>query len=278
MQSLVLGTAQWGNPYGVTNSQGRLTDEALAEIIAVAKGAGIGAIDTAGMYGDAEARLAPWAADFSITTKVRGADPQTIPAQLKASLAALGKGSVANCLIHDWAQLTESQAKASAEQLEDMQEIGLVQQIGVSAYDETDLNRAASIFGQLEIAQVPINVLDQRLINSDTLQTLATHGTRIQARSVFLQGLLAARSDTQLGQHPEVIKFHDWCESNGEQPIEVALSFIKTTAPITEVVVGVTTGAELNDLAQAWATCKQGLDIDGLTSGDIGLLDPRTWA
>ena len=278
MQSLVLGTAQWGNPYGLTNTQGRLTDEALAEIIAVAQGAGIGAIDTAGMYGDAEARLAPWASNFSITTKVRGADPQTIPAQLKASLAALGKGSVANCLIHDWAQLTEAQAKASAEQLEDMQEIGLVQQIGVSAYDETDLNRAASIFGQLEIAQVPINVLDQRLINSNILQTLASRGTRIQARSVFLQGLLAARSDTRLGQHPEVIKFHDWCESNGEQPIEVALSFIKTIAPITEVVIGVTTGAELNDLAHAWATCKQDLDTEGLASGDIGLLDPRTWA
>ena len=278
MQSLVLGTAQWGNPYGVTNTQGRLTDEALAEIIAVAQGAGIGAIDTAGMYGDAEARLASWASNFSITTKVRGADPQTIPAQLKASLAALGKGSVANCLIHDWAQLTESQAKASAEQLEDMQEIGLVQQIGVSAYDETDLNRAASIFGQLEIAQVPINVLDQRLINSNTLQTLASEGAKIQARSVFLQGLLAERSDTKLGQHPEVIKFHDWCESTGEQPIEVALSFIKAIAPITEVVIGVTTGAELNDLAHAWATCKQGLDTDGLTSGDIELLDPRTWA
>ena len=278
MQSLVLGTAQWGNPYGVTNSQGRLTDEALAEIIVVAQGAGIGAIDTAGMYGDAEARLAPWAADFSITTKVRGADPQTIPAQLKASLAALGKGSVANCLIHDWAQLTEAQAKASAEQLEDMQEIGLVQQIGVSAYDETDLNRAASIFGQLEIAQVPINVLDQRLINSNILQTLASEGTRIQARSVFLQVLLAARSDTKQGQHPEVIKFHDWCESNGEQPIEVALSFAMSIAPITEVVIGVTTGAELNDLAHAWATCQQGLDIDGLASGDIALLDPRTWA
>ena len=278
MQSLVLGTAQWGNPYGVTNTQGRLTDEALAEIIAVAQSAGIGAIDTAGMYGDAEARLAPWASNFSITTKVRGADPQTIPAQLKASLAALGKGSVANCLIHDWAQLTEAQAKASAEQLEDMQEKGWVQQIGVSAYDETDLNRAASIFGQLEIAQVPINVLDQRLILSNILQTLASEGTRIQARSVFLQGLLAARSDTRLGQHPEVIKFHDWCESNGEQPIEVALSFIKTIAPITEVVIGVTTGAELNDLAHAWATCQQGLDTDGLASGDMALLDPRTWA
>jgi aryl-alcohol dehydrogenase-like predicted oxidoreductase len=278
VQSLVLGTAQWGNPYGVTNAQGRLTDETLAEIIAAAKSNGIVAIDTAGMYGDAEARLAPWASGFTITTKVRGADPNTIPAQLQTSLAELGQVSLANCLIHDWAQLTEDQAKASAEQLEDIQREGWVQQIGVSAYDETDLNRAASIFGQLEIAQVPINVLDQRLINSNTLQTLASQGTRIQARSVFLQGLLAARSDTKLGQHPEVVKFHDWCAETGQNSIEVALSFVKTIAPVAEVVIGVTTGAELNDLAHAWATCRQDFDIDGLASCDIGLLDPRTWA
>lgn len=278
MQSLVLGTAQWGNPYGVTNTQGRLTDETLAEIIAAAKSNGIVAIDTAGMYGDAEARLAPWASGFTITTKVRGADPSTIPAQLQTSLAELGQVSLANCLIHDWAQLTEDQAKASAEQLEDMQRKGWVQQIGVSAYDETDLNRASRIFDQLEIAQVPINVLDQRLINSNILQTLASQGTRIQARSVFLQGLLAARSDTKLGQHPEVIKFHDWCYETGQHSIEVALSFVKTIAPVAEVVIGVTTGAELNDLAHAWATCQQDLDTDGFASGDIGLLDPRTWA
>jgi aryl-alcohol dehydrogenase-like predicted oxidoreductase len=159
-----------------------------------------------------------------------------------------------------------------------MQREGWVQQIGVSAYDETDLNRAARIFGQLEIAQVPINVLDQRLINSNTLQTLASQGTRIQARSVFLQGLLAARSDTKLGQHPEVVKFHDWCAETGQHSIEVALSFVKTIAPVAEVVIGVTTGAELNDLAHAWATCQQDLDTEGLASGDIGLLDPRTWA
>ena len=91
MQSLVLGTAQWGNPYGVTNTRGRLTDETLAEIIAVAKSSGIRAIDTAGMYGDAEARLASWASDFSITTKVRGADPQTIPAQLKPASLRWGR-------------------------------------------------------------------------------------------------------------------------------------------------------------------------------------------
>ena len=277
MQSLVLGTAQWGNPYGVTNTQGRLTDETLAEIIAVAKQSGIRAIDTAGIYGDAESRLAPWAAGFTITTKVRGADPNTIPAQLQASLAALGQGSIDACLIHDWALLTDAQAKASAEQLEDMQRQGLVQQIGVSAYDETDLNRAVSIFGHLEIAQVPINVLDGRLTNANILQTLASNGTRIQARSVFLQGLLAARSDTQLGQHPDVIKFHDWCDARAASPIDVSLSFIKKLPWVSSVVAGVTSAAEFAEISASWNSNIETVGLDGLGSGDMKLLDPRQW-
>ena len=32
MQSLILGTAQWGLDYGTTNTTGRLTDEAILEL------------------------------------------------------------------------------------------------------------------------------------------------------------------------------------------------------------------------------------------------------
>ena len=32
MQSVILGTAQWGLDYGVTNAAGRLSDEAVREI------------------------------------------------------------------------------------------------------------------------------------------------------------------------------------------------------------------------------------------------------
>ena len=56
---LVLGTAQWGNAYGVTNSVGRLSDEQIGQIVSVARAAGISDIDTARGYGDAEERLRP---------------------------------------------------------------------------------------------------------------------------------------------------------------------------------------------------------------------------
>ena len=55
MSQLVLGTAQWGNAYGVTNAVGRLADSELATIVAAAHEAGITQVDTARGYGDAQA-------------------------------------------------------------------------------------------------------------------------------------------------------------------------------------------------------------------------------
>ena len=70
MQSIVLGTAQWGSDYGVTNAVGRLSDASLAGLASTALELGIVDLDTAPVYGDAEERISPWARSFSITTKV----------------------------------------------------------------------------------------------------------------------------------------------------------------------------------------------------------------
>ena len=58
MSELVLGTAQFGTPYGVTNAVGRLTDAGVAEILEVARDGGIQLLDTAADYGDAASRIA----------------------------------------------------------------------------------------------------------------------------------------------------------------------------------------------------------------------------
>jgi len=100
VQQLVLGTAQWGDSYGVTNAVGRLSDEEIASIVAVARESGIAEVDTARGYGDAEARLRPFASEFGVTTKVSGAGD--VFAQVEGSLIELGVDSLAGVLIHDW--------------------------------------------------------------------------------------------------------------------------------------------------------------------------------
>ena len=278
MQSLALGTAQWGTSYGVTNAQGRLTDAVVGSIIAAARAAGITELDTAGAYGDAEARLRPWAGEFAVTTKVLGADPASIPRQLAASLGHLGVDRVQSCLLHDWSILDAGQAAQAVQELRRLQESGMVEIVGVSAYDEPDIERAIEAFETLDALQVPANVLDQRLAESSILVDLAERGARIQVRSVFLQGLLATRSSTLLGLHPAVARFHDWCEARGRDPREVSLAFARSLPWVTSVVVGVTSGEELAQVAAAWIGGGADPGFATLATDDTALIDPRSWA
>ena len=277
VQALVLGTAQWGNPYGVTNRHGRLSDEAIAEIIDVAREADIQAVDTASRYGDAESRLHPWARQFTVTTKVRGSGAQPIAQQLAASLASLGVERVHACLLHDWPTLTQREAAGAVRQLRALQDAQLVTAVGVSAYDDDELGRALAAFGTVDVVQVPVNALDQRLTRSRALQLIAEQGAEIQARSVFLQGLLAERSTTALGQHPDVVRFHDSCEEVGQRPLAAALAHLKGLDWVSEVIVGVTSAAELGEIADAWQRTEAEPLMAEWESHDMAQIEPRQW-
>ena len=281
MQALVLGTAQWGNAYGVTNSQGRLIDQQIEEIAALALESKIRFADTASGYGDAETRLAPWAKQFEVTTKVTGAASISVEDQLSKSLDALELDQVRCCLIHDWPSLTQDQAEAAVKGLERAKASGIVAKIGISAYDEADLARAIAIFTKVDAVQVPVSILDQRLVGSSAIGQLKAMGTEIQVRSIFLQGLLASRSDSALGNHPEIQQFHDSCEQLKISPIQAALSFVQGLEWVDQLVVGITSAQELKEIVNAsqlnrsanWHEITRSLE----PSNDLSLIDPRNW-
>ena len=273
----MLGTAQWGDAYGVTNATGRLTDADIARIMDVAADAGIAAVDTAAGYGDAEARLRPWASGLQISTKVAGADPATVAGQVGASLAALGRLDVEIVLLHDWDALSAPTQRQAAAALRGAKAAGLVTRIGVSVYDEAGLVSAAEAFERLDVVQVPANALDRRLDASGTLAALRSGGTRVQVRSAFLQGLLAAPTDGGLGQHPDVEAFHRAAADADLTSLGMALAHVRALPWADDIVVGVTSAAELAAIVAAWQTVPASLAPMSLASADLSLVDPRTW-
>ena len=277
MTVLSLGTAQWGDAYGVTNATGHLTDADIARIMDVAADAGITAVDTAAGYGDAEARLRPWASGLQITTKVAGADPDTIAGQVEASLAALGRLDIEIVLLHDWDALSAPTQRQAAAALRDAKAAGVVTRIGVSVYDEAGLASAAEAFERLDVVQVPANALDRRLDASGTLAALRAGGTRVQVRSAFLQGLLAAPTDGGLGQHPDVEAFHRAAADADLTSLGMALAHVRALPWADDIVVGVTSAAELAAIVAAWQTVPASLAPMSLASADLSLVDPRTW-
>ncbi|MDD2859395.1 MAG: aldo/keto reductase [Candidatus Nanopelagicales bacterium] len=283
---LALGTAQWGAGYGITNTRGRLDDDAIAAIMATALALGITAVDThrttdpAQGYGSAQRRLRPWSADVEVTTKVFGGDRADLPAidQLRASLDELGLQRVRGCLVHDWYALDEAARHRVAGELEQARALGLVDEIGISAYDVADAAAALRCFPALGAVQVPASVIDQRFSADGIMVALRHAGTRVQVRSVFLQGLLLdPNSSSPLASHPDVERFHDWCRERAVPPLVACLAHVHALPWADEVVVGVTGADELAQIGEAWATSMPDIDWGALASSDAALLDPRRW-
>jgi aryl-alcohol dehydrogenase-like predicted oxidoreductase len=279
--ALVLGTAQWGSDYGITNAAGRISDAQCSALIAVAGDAGIRALDTAAGYGDAQRRLQPWAPSFRISTKVSGADPATVLHHIEACLVELGVEQVESVLIHDWESLDRETQIAVADELGNAVGRGLVMRVGASIYDERGIESAREAFDaagvSLGMLQVPANPLDQRLNTCASLIEVHAAGTRIQVRSVFLQGLLVAPSLANLGQHDDVLRFHTRVTELGMNPIAVCLNHARALPWADEVVVGATTAEELQTIVTAWQHGEAVLADEDLRSNDLDLIDPRRW-
>jgi aryl-alcohol dehydrogenase-like predicted oxidoreductase len=164
-------------------------------------------------------------------------------------------------------------------------ESGTVSAVGVSVYSEDEVAAARSAFLMggvpLGAVQVPANSIDRRLDDSQVLGDLATAGVRVQVRSAFLQGLLLGGSGpvaSGLGAHPDVLAFQAAAMGAGLSPLVYALRHVHALPWATEIVVGVTSGAELDAIATAWQSTPAQLAPETLASRDLDLLDPRRWA
>lgn len=275
MQTLVLGTAQWGSDYGVTNAAGRLSDEVLTQLVSRARELGLTSLDTAAGYGDAEDRIRHVAADFTCQTKLSttAGTASDVRAELQASLTRLGRTSVDRCLIHYWASMDDDARAITIDGLRSARADGLVDAIGISAGGAGDLVSALRQFPDLDAVQVPVSVLDQRLDGSDVVAQLRRHGVHIQARSIFLQGVaLASRADTPFADHPDVLAL----ASAGDR-LRTCLGYVRSRDWIDTVVVAPTTAHELSQIVDAYEAPAEAIDWPALASQDALLLEPWRW-
>lgn len=275
MKSAVLGTAQWGLDYGTTNASGRLEDPVIRELAAEAWLHGITKLDTAPSYGDAESRISGVLDSFEVQTKVLAAnhDEAGLRSSIQVSKKRMHRSQISAVLVHDWSALPSDRQREVAQVIEAIRDEGLCRLVGVSTYDEMDIVRALRAFTRLDIVQAPVSILDQRLVGSDPVRQLRDAGGLLQARSVLVQGAAMAPPDhAKFGRHPDVSRLR----ATG-QPLELCMSFIAGLPWVDEVVLGVTSVNELNELVRNLESplCRD--DWSDFASRDSWLIDPRRW-
>lgn len=279
MTDLVLGTAQWGSAYGITNSRGRVTDVDLRLIVAEAESVGVTAIDTALSYGDAQVRIAPIAERFWVSTKIAGLGD--VAGQVGLCLEQLHMTSLDAVMVHDWEDLDESERASAAKVLGQLSSEGVVERVGVSAYGAPGIESAIEAFSatdtSLGIVQVPASAIDRRLDACAALNFLNAQGCVVQVRSIFLQGLLAGLGGGRLGSHVDVLAYRDWASIEHGGAVSAALAHVKALPWASQIVVGATSLAEWEEVCAAWRDTQPMYAPMTLASQDEVLLDPRRW-
>jgi aryl-alcohol dehydrogenase-like predicted oxidoreductase len=290
---LCLGTAQFGLAYGITNAAGQVAEAEVALLLNQAHQAGIGWLDTAQAYGNAEAVLGrnlPAGHGFRLISKLPAQPQQEFsPKDADAweqafftSCQRLGVPSLDAFLLHAPADLAKPGGHHLEAWLLGLRQRGVVQRLGLSIYAAEDLEGVNPAL--LDLVQVPLSLLDQRLLQDGTVERLRSRGTAIQARSLYLQGLLltpAAKWPRWVGPdasaHQQLLQI--LAEERGCHLIDLALGFAREQADLEAVVLGVCSVQELAALLQAWRALSpwQEGEWRSWALHDPGILDPRRW-
>jgi aryl-alcohol dehydrogenase-like predicted oxidoreductase len=286
MTQLALGTVQFGQRYGVANAGGRVSPATAAAILQLAARHGIEALDTAVAYGDSEACLGEiGVASWRVVSKLPPLPRDTpdvaawIEAQVRGSLQRLRIGCLDGLLLHRPADVLGVAGERLLDAMATLKLRGWIAAAGASIYDPSELDELWPRW-QPEVVQAPCNVLDRRLVRSGWLARLQQHGTRVQLRSVFLQGLLlmpAARRPPFFAQWQNLLdRWLAWCAAQGVSPLQVALTFASTLPAIERVVIGVESTVQLQEILSA-VPPYAALPPEDLFTEDRDLLEPSRW-
>lgn len=288
IDTIVLGTVQFGVPYGIANRTGKPDIGRVREILDLAHQLGIRVLDTAIAYGDSEELLGSCGVDrWSIITKVpslKEIDDSCIgdvahDAVLR-SLDRLGADRLHAVLAHDRRDAAGDRGRRLRDALSPLVAAGQIGKIGVSVYEPEDMDGIDA--DNAQIVQAPLNVFDQRFITSGAASRLSATGGELHVRSVFLQGLLlmpARERPARFAPWAEALaRFDGHVEASDLDPAAYCLGFAASQATVRRCVVGVDTPQQLSQLVAAFeAGQRAGLNAYDLRSGDPGLIDPRQW-
>ena len=285
---LVLGTAQWGMKYGVSNSQGQTSADEVRKILATASSVGISLLDTAPLYGQAEQTLGQSdLSRFRVITKtpkfrkdnISTSDADYLVQTFYTSLERLGLNSVHALLIHSVDDIFTPNASRLISALQLLKSEGLISKIGVSVYNSSQIYKALDLFLP-DIIQLPLNIFDQRLLHDGTINYLSSLGIEVHARSIFLQGLLLMNSNKipsyfQPWMH-HLSKWHMFCVQESISPLRACLDFVSCLKDVSYVLVGIQDHSQLSEILDSSTHIAQ-LDFGKFSCDDPELLDPTYW-
>ncbi len=287
---LALGAVQFGMRYGVSNVIGKVQPDQVKLILEEAYGKSVRFIDTAPLYGDSEGVIGDLAksTEWNIITKIPKLPQKvidnesmlSIKSTFESSLINLRRSCIYGLLAHSCDDLFKVGGMNMYQFMRDLKEQNKVKKIGVSVYSSKQIHTILKKF-DIDLIQIPINIFDQRLLNSGALEELKDRGVEIHARSVFLQGLLL--TDTQnlpkyfRSYNDHFDTFEEIAKSLTMTKLSLSLAFVNSIPQIDRIIFGVDSLSHLHQILNESNRYVDLSDFANLAVNDERLLNPSLW-
>ena len=285
LSKISIGTAQFGNVYGIFNKTGKFSLNESIKLKKLLKRYNIKTFDTAADYGSSEKILGKIGTkNLDIVTKLPTKVPRKnvfrwVIRSINKSLTKLKTRSLYGILIHDTKYLLGNEGKILYRGLMYSKKIGLVKKIGISIYNMNELNLIISKY-KIDLVLAPFNVFDQRLKSSGWLTKLKKLKIEVHTRSSFLQGLLL------MSRNERPKKFNKWnkifniwdkkLKKTKLSPLAACLSFVFSNKKIDKIVLGVDNTKQFVDIINL--PMPKNISMKELSINDKSfLINPSKW-
>ena len=281
----VLGTASFDSNYGIANRKMRTIEANCIDILTQAKVLKIESLDTAPNYGDAESLIGEFHSNykpFNVYSKISdlsSLSTKNVTNQIHKSLDLLKIEKFAGLLFHKSEFLDIESENVTNKLISEILSSGLATKVGVSVYQESEIQRISKKFPDIKLFQVPENVMDRRLLNSRTIYSLFEQGVEFHVRSIFLQGLLLSDVEELPDSFNQSLiglrQLKNYCEDQKITIIDLCLNYINQINWASKIVIGVNSMDQLSEIVNFR---RKEIDLNALPkSFPDSILDPRKW-
>jgi aryl-alcohol dehydrogenase-like predicted oxidoreductase len=283
---LILGTVQMGLSYGINNTEGKISLDDSIEILNHAHENGIEVLDSAEAYGNAHHVIGSFHKNypekkFKVITKLPNRIETDILEKVSSYLQELQVDNLHALLFHSYSSYEHSLNKFNI--LNGLKLEGKIEKLGVSVYTKQEIEQVI-LDDNIEIIQIPFNLLDNNSLRGELLEKAKSHGKTIHTRSALLQGLFFKDSNedskTVQSLRNELIILKGIARKHNISMATLALSYCLYQNNIDNVLIGIDSINQLKDNIQAvkyQASEALVKEISAIKVNDVNLLNPSLW-
>jgi len=278
---IILGTANLGTSYGLYNQH-------LSNPVTFLKSAyesGITMLDTSNGYLNSYEAIAESSIEWDLNAKIRIQNTKrdffsAAKIEIEKIHDQIPKSRIKRLLIHDFRDLNHLEKSEVSEGLNGVKSIFDIEMAGLSLYPE----QFESIYPyDIDVIQAPFNILDQRIVDFRSNGKESFFNLRLQARSIYLQGLLTRNYKNEQNERfacIELEKFHDWCAVKKLDPSFVSAYFVVQSRLFQDVIIGASSIEELQLSIKYLRSAENifmELPYEDFKSSNLTIIDPRLW-